>query len=110
MHEPEAAPTLATATLAKPQIAPPLLKDVSFWGMTLTQFLGAFNDNVYKQTLLLLFVRVQMSNGQEKDLQGLASALFAVPFLLFSGFAGYLSDRYPKPRVIFGCKVAEVAI
>jgi acyl-[acyl-carrier-protein]-phospholipid O-acyltransferase/long-chain-fatty-acid--[acyl-carrier-protein] ligase len=113
MQEPEAPATLADAPLAKPQIAPTLLRDRSFWGMTLTQFLGAFNDNVYKQTLLLLFVRVPLEAGSTAatvDLQGIASLLFAVPFLLFSGFAGYLSDRYPKPRVIFGCKVAEVAI
>lgn len=90
--------------------------------MTFTQFLGAFNDNVFKQTLLLLFVAVpaywsydpamesMMGRLERKDLQGLATAIFSIPFVLFSGYAGYLSDRYGKRRVIYLCKVAEVAI
>jgi acyl-[acyl-carrier-protein]-phospholipid O-acyltransferase/long-chain-fatty-acid--[acyl-carrier-protein] ligase len=81
--------------------------------MTLTQFLGAFNDNVYKQTLLLLFVAVPVGEGPDAhtiDLQGTGSFLFALPFLLFSGFAGYLSDRFSKQRVIVACKLAEVGI
>ena len=32
----------------------PLSRDISFWGMSITQFLGAFNDNLYKQLMLLL--------------------------------------------------------
>jgi len=93
----------------------PLFRDRSFWGMTATQFLGAFNDNIYKQTLLLLFVAVPWgvdSAGAPitKDLQGLGSLVFALPFILFSGFAGYLSDRYSKQRVIVCCKLAEIAI
>ena len=93
-----------------------LLADRSFWGMTLTQFLGAFNDNVYKQTLLLLFAAVPTRVDEAgrvivtTDLQGAGSFLFALPFIFFSGFAGYLSDRFSKPRVIWLCKIAEVAI
>ena len=37
--------------------------DRSFWGITLTQFLGAFNDNLFKQALLLLFVAVPLADG-----------------------------------------------
>lgn len=100
---------------ALPAISPALLADRSFWGMTLTQFLGAFNDNVYKQTLLLLFVAVPTGldaagNPVTTDLQGAGSFLFALPFILFSGFAGYLSDRFSKQRVIFCSKIAEVVI
>jgi acyl-[acyl-carrier-protein]-phospholipid O-acyltransferase/long-chain-fatty-acid--[acyl-carrier-protein] ligase len=94
----------------------PLLRDASFWGMTLTQFLGAFNDNVYKTTLMLLFVAVPVGIDSAtnevvtRDIQGEGSVLFGLPFILFSGFAGYLSDRYGKRTVIVLCKVAEVAI
>lgn len=100
---------------ALPAVSPALLADRSFWGMTLTQFLGAFNDNVYKQTLLLLFVAVPTgldAEGQivSTDLQGAGSFLFALPFILFSGFAGYLSDRFSKQRVIYLSKIAEVVI
>ncbi len=81
----------------------------AFWGLSITQFLGAFNDNLYKQILLLLFVAVPWQ-GQTKDLQWLATGCFALPFVLFSGYAGYLSDRFSKRRVIIASKVAEIVI
>jgi MFS family permease len=88
---------------------PPLWKDASFWGITSTQFFGAFNDNLYKQLLLLLFVAVPVGNRTE-DQQWIALLVFSLPFILFSGFAGYLSDRWSKPQVILACKFAEIAI
>jgi MFS family permease len=110
-------PPLATKNepVAPSEMHSPLLGDRSFWGMTLTQFLGAFNDNVYKTTLMLLFVAVPWGTGADgapttRDLQGEGTFLFALPFILFSGFAGYLSDRFGKRTVILVCKLAEVAI
>jgi len=85
---------------------PPLRSDPAFWGMTCTQFFGAFNDNVFKQLMLLLAIKVMPG----KDLQGLATVIFALPFILFSGFAGYLSDRFSKWPIIFLSKVAEIFI
>jgi acyl-[acyl-carrier-protein]-phospholipid O-acyltransferase/long-chain-fatty-acid--[acyl-carrier-protein] ligase len=87
----------------------------SLWGLTATQFLGAFNDNVFKQSLLLLFVTVPLTDAAgrpagEKDLQWLGTFLFSLPFILFSGYAGYLADRYSKWWVIFCSKVAEIVI
>ena len=88
--------------------SPQLGKDRSFWGVTATQFLGAFNDNVFKQMLLLICVG---QFGQESDsLQSIAAALFASAFVLFSGFSGYLSDRLGKRGLIVACKVAEIFI
>ena len=76
-----------------------------------TQFLGAFNDNLYKQLALLLFVAVPVGpEGKKTDLQVVALLAFSLPFILFSGFAGYLSDRWSKSRIIVGCKIAEVLI
>jgi acyl-[acyl-carrier-protein]-phospholipid O-acyltransferase/long-chain-fatty-acid--[acyl-carrier-protein] ligase len=46
----------------------------------------------------------------DSDLQGLAMAVFGVPFLLFSGIAGYLSERYSKRTVIVLAKVAEIVV
>ena len=94
---------------------PALIKDKSFWGLAVTQFLGAFNDNLYKQLVLLLAVPVgaaALAGGAEKgsDLQGWALFLFSIPFVLWSGFAGYLSDRYSKQPIIWMCKVAEIGI
>ena len=89
--------------------ARPLLKNHSFLGMTATQFLGAFNDNLFKQLMLLLAIPVAASSLTE-DRQAVATIVFALPFILFSGYAGYLSDRYSKRRVIVLSKVAEIAV
>lgn len=87
----------------------PLLRDRAFLGLTATQFLGAFNDNLFKQILLLTFVSTTIG-GVTVDFQGWATLAFSVPFILFSGYAGYLSDRYSKRGVIIASKVAEIVI
>lgn len=87
---------------------PPLLQDRSFWGLNLTQFLGAFNDNLFKQLVMLLCLD-QVNRGGS-DLQGIGLILFAAPFIAISGYAGFLSDRYSKRSIIVLCKVAEVGI
>ncbi len=94
---------LDTATL------PSLYADRSFWGMTITQFFGAFNDNLFKQLILLLSI-VVLADGTKSDNQGTATFIFSLPFLLVTGFAGYLSDRFPKRPIIILCKVAEIVV
>ena len=101
---------------------PTLLRDRSFWGIALTQFLGAFNDNVFKQIVLLLALPVAanaMAAGgapavnamqANDDMQGWATFVFSIPFVVFSGFAGYLSDRYSKTPIVVYAKVAEIVI
>lgn len=92
---------------------PTLLKDRSFWGIIFTQFLGAFNDNVFKQIVLLLALPVAAGAGavqSSEDMQGWATFVFSLPFVLFSGFAGYLSDRFSKTPIIVYCKIAEIVI
>jgi len=89
---------------------PPLLGDRSFVGMTATQFLGAFNDNLFKQLMLLLAIPVGQQMADEGDQQSVATVLFSLPFILFSGYAGYLSDRYSKRVVIVLSKVAEIVV
>lgn len=90
---------------------PSLADDKSFWGMASTQFLGAFNDNLFKQLILLLATptAAELLAGA-KDRQSTAMNVFAVPFLLFSGFAGYVSDRISKRTIVVTAKVAEVVI
>jgi MFS family permease len=89
---------------------PPLLANRSFLGMTATQLLGAFNDNLFKQLMLLLAIPVGAAAGVEKDRQATATIIFALPFILFSGYAGFLSDRYSKRRVIVLSKVTEIVV
>lgn len=120
---------------------PTLYRDLSFWGMTVTQFLGAFNDNLFKQLVMFLSVvtvgvasiqTVENSSVRSEpaaaaaddvvagdaheqqpkveDRQGTADTIFGIPFLLVTGYAGYLADRYSKRNIIIGCKVAEIFI
>lgn len=85
-----------------------VLSSPAFVGFVSTQFLGAFNDNYFKQMVLLTCV-TQVAGGG-KDYQPLALAAFALPFVLLSGLGGYLSDRYSKRTVIVLCKVGEIAV
>lgn len=87
----------------------PLLADRSFWGIAITQFLGAFNDNLYKQ-LMLLMALPGAAAALKGDTQGWATTVFSLPFVLLSSIAGYLSDRYSKSRIIVLCKIAEILI
>lgn len=84
---------------------PSIWRNRSFMAMTATQFLGGFNDNIYKQ-LILLLAAVTVSHGT--DYQGVASGIFALPFVLLSGYAGYLSDRYSKRTIIVLSKITEI--
>lgn len=91
---------------------PPLLKDKAFWGMNVTQFLGAFNDNLFKQLLLLLATptAAAAAAGTAEDKQMESMLVFATAFLIFSGFAGWLADRTTKRTLIVASKVAEIAV
>jgi acyl-[acyl-carrier-protein]-phospholipid O-acyltransferase/long-chain-fatty-acid--[acyl-carrier-protein] ligase len=91
---------------------PSLYEDPSFWGMTVTQFLGAFNDNLYKQLVLLLSIAAggAAAASQATDEQYVPMLIFSAPFLAFTGYAGYLSDKFSKRKIVVICKVAEIAI
>ncbi|MEO1994325.1 MAG: MFS transporter [Planctomycetaceae bacterium] len=87
---------------------PPLMRDRAFYGISVTQFLGAFNDNVFKQLVLLLCVIYLDQTG--RDYQPLALALFAIPFVMFSGLGGWLADRNSKRTIVVLCKLAEIGV
>lgn len=75
-----------------------------FIAMAITYFLGAFNDNFFKQAAMLLAVGAGLSG-----LQGTATMLFSLPFILFSAHAGWFADRYSKKNVVVGAKFLELA-
>ena len=62
------------------------------------QALGAFNDNVYKNVLIILatYHAATYTTMDPRVLTNLAGGLFILPFVLFSGMAGQLADRYDK--------------
>ena len=87
----------------------PLMTDSTFWGLLVTQFLGAFNDNVFKFLVMFLCTDRAKANPLD-DWQGYALIAFASPFVLFSGICGYLADRFSKTRIIVLSKLLEIAV
>jgi 1-acyl-sn-glycerol-3-phosphate acyltransferase len=89
-----------------------LLGERRFAPFFVTQFLGALNDNVYKNALVILvaFQATTMTTLSPGVLVNLAGALFILPFFLFSATAGQLADKYDKARVIRLVKLLEIAI
>lgn len=73
-----------------------------------TQACGAFNDNLFKQAILLL-VTYRLSEGQAL-MVNVAAGLFILPFFLLSMTGGRLADKYEKSGLIRSIKLAEVAI
>lgn len=116
-----------TATSAKPQQPAPapeetpkdstpnqfaLLKESRFMPLFVTQFLGAFHDNLFKNALTVM-VLFGVGFGAAEDrgfLVTVAAALFILPFALFSAMGGQLAERYAKDRVIRALKVFEIVI
>lgn len=88
-----------------------LLKSRRFLPLFITLFLGAFNDNLFKNSLLVLVVTAGLSAGMETNtVVNLAAALFVLPFFLFSPLAGQLADKFEKAAIIRRVKLAEIVI
>ena len=92
-----------------------LRRNRSFAALLVTQFLGAFNDNAFKQLVLLVSLSVSLTWVAElgwaaESGQALASALFAIPFVTFGALTGTLADRVSKSRIIVISKVLEAAV
>ena len=82
-----------------------------FWALIVTQFQGAFSDNVLKN--LVIFVALfgtSMTRLQKNSYGEWIGALFSLPFILFSMAGGYLADRLSKRTVMLGVKAFELFI
>ncbi len=76
-----------------------------------TQFLGALNDNLFKNALVILIAYRDASNARETEiLVTVAGAIFIVPYFLFSATAGQLADRFEKQRLVRITKVWEIGV
>ncbi len=89
-----------------------LLRERRFLPFFCTQFLGAFNDNVYKNALVILlaFHAAAMTTLSSGTLVNLCAGLFILPFFLFSATAGQLADKYEKVTIIRYVKLFEICI
>jgi hypothetical protein len=89
-----------------------LLRQRRFAPFFLTQFLGAFNDNILRNGLVILitFQGVQVAGMDAKLLSNIAGALFILPFFLFSATAGQVADKYEKSYLIRRIKLFEIVL
>jgi MFS family permease len=102
----------ATATEEPPVSQFTLVARARFAPLFITQSLGALNDNVYKQALVILitFGAAAHSGKDSAMLVTLSTGLFILPFFLFSALAGQLADQLDKARLIQRVKLAEIVI
>ena len=87
-----------------------LLTQRRFLPFFLTQSLGAFNDNVFRNaTLALIAFQMGLDHAQVTLYSNLAPALFILPFFLFSATAGQIAEKFEKTRLIRFVKLFEIA-
>lgn len=89
-----------------------LLRTRRFAPFFFTQTLGAFNDNIYKNALVILvtFGIAGLSEGDVDTYVNLAAGLFILPFFLFSATCGQIAEKYEKSRLMRLTKLLEIGI
>lgn len=87
-----------------------LLGTRRFLPFFITQSLGAFNDNIFKQSLILAILYKLSIDGDRSIWVNLCALLFILPFFLFSALAGQFGEKYAKDALIRLIKLGEIAI
>ncbi|MBS9761154.1 MFS transporter [Pseudomonas mosselii] len=87
-----------------------LLGKRRFLPFFITQSLGAFNDNLFKQSLILAILYKLSLEGDRSIWVNLCALLFILPFFLFSALAGQFGEKFAKDRLIRAIKLAEIVI
>ncbi len=77
--------------------------------LLITQTLGAMNDNVFKNALVVLIL-FRTARDQGSALVALAGGVFILPYMMLSATAGQVADRFDKRRLIIATKAAELAL
>lgn len=87
-----------------------LLGKKRFLPFFVTQLLGAFNDNIFKQSLILAILFKLSISGDRTVLVNLCALLFILPFFLFSALGGQFGEKFAKHSLIRAIKLAEIVI
>jgi acyl-[acyl-carrier-protein]-phospholipid O-acyltransferase/long-chain-fatty-acid--[acyl-carrier-protein] ligase len=87
-----------------------LFRDGGFQSFLWTQFLAAFNDNIYKMIVSVGAVELAANQLLGSRYLAIAGAVFVLPFLLFAGYAGQIADHFSKTRVLQVTKAFEIAV
>ena len=88
-----------------------LLAKRRFLPLFVTQFLGAFNDNLFRTAMIMLVIyRIYNNPEQEAAFSAIAGGLFILPFFLLSALSGQLADCHDKAQIIRIVKTVEIFI
>ena len=86
----------------------PILKTKRFLPLLIVQFFGAFNDNLFKN-MLLVMIAYKMTE-QSDILSAVVAGLFILPFFLFSATAGQIADKYNRDKIARFLKITELVL
>ena len=81
-----------------------------FWALFVTQFQGAFSDNVLKNLVIFMLIGLDVSLSEKHKIGELVGALFSLPFILFSMAGGFLADRFSKRTISVSVKIFEIGV
>ena len=85
-----------------------IIKTRRFLPLMITQFLGALNDNLFKNALLTL---VTLKMAEQSDiLSNVIAGLFILPFFLFSAWAGEFADKFSRDKIARNLKLVEIVL
>ena len=105
---------MTCATCTRPsdmQNSAHLLRTRRFLPIFVTQFLGAFNDNLFRTSMVMLVIYgIYRDATQEATFSAIAGGLFILPFFLLSALAGQFADERDKARIVRIVKTAEILI
>ncbi len=87
-----------------------LLRNRGFTSLLAAQALGVFNDSAFKTTLTLYIITKSVSTTRVSLILTTCGVLFVLPYILFSSYAGQLSDLWSKRRMIIMMKLIEAAV
>ena len=87
-----------------------LFRQRSYWPIFATMFLGAFNDNIFKNALIILitYKSYRLWGLGPQEMVVFCAGVFVLPFFLFSAYAGILADKYSKSQLVYYLKWWEV--
>jgi acyl-[acyl-carrier-protein]-phospholipid O-acyltransferase/long-chain-fatty-acid--[acyl-carrier-protein] ligase len=93
---------------ALPLSPAPRRSERGFWALIVTQFQGAYSDNILRNLLLAMIVGMGLAGNERSSFVSLVTFLFSMPFVLFSMTGGWLADRFSKRRVTIWTKGMEI--
>src|SRR3984957_4095708 len=93
---------------AEPARTASLRGERGFWSLIVTQFQGAYSDNILRNLLLSMIVGMGLSRNERETFVSVVTFIFSVPFILLSMPGGWLADHFSKRQITIWTKVMEL--